>query len=241
MNELQIFNNPEFGDIRCIEVNGEPWMVGKDVAAALGYSNPQKAIRDHVDAEDKTVNDSFTVNGTQVILINESGLYSLVLSSKLPGARKFRRWVTDEVIPSIRKHGAYITPDTLEKMIASPEFGIKLLTALKEEREKRLALEAKVEADASKVAFANAVEETPAAVTVEKFAKATYTTFGLGRNKMFRRLRAEGFLTDQNIPAQRYIDLGWFDVCEVMKYGKPYFVTLITGVGQQKLFAALAG
>lgn len=107
MNELMIFENPEFGRVRSVEIDGEPWLVGKDVAQALGYTNPQKAIRDHVDTEDTTVNESFTVNGTQGTLINESGLYSLVLSSKLPGAKQFRRWVTSEVLPAIRKKGGY--------------------------------------------------------------------------------------------------------------------------------------
>lgn len=107
-NAMQVFENPEFGQIRTVEINGEPWFVGKDVANALGYSNPQKAIRDHVDEEDKTVNESFTVNGTKVILLNESGLYSLILSSKLPTAKEFKHWVTSEVLPSIRKNGGYI-------------------------------------------------------------------------------------------------------------------------------------
>lgn len=108
MNEMQIFSNPDFGKIRIVDVNGEPWLVGKDVAMVLGYSNPQKAIRDHVDGEDCTVNELFTVNGTQGTLINESGLYSLVLSSKLPTAKRFRRWVTSEVLPSIRRSGSYV-------------------------------------------------------------------------------------------------------------------------------------
>ena len=141
MNDLMIFNNPEFGEIRTVGLDGEPLLVGKDVALALGYTNPQKAIRDHVDDEDKTVNETFSVNGTPIVLINESGLYSLVLSSKLPGAKKFKRWVTSEVLPSIRKHGAYMTSDTIDKMINSPEFGIKLLTALRDEQDKRKALE----------------------------------------------------------------------------------------------------
>lgn len=100
MNELKIFNNPEFGEIRTIDINGEPWMVGKDVAAALGYQNPSKALADHVDQEDKLNNESLSSLGQRGgWLINESGLYSLVLSSKLPGAKKFRRWVTAEVLP----------------------------------------------------------------------------------------------------------------------------------------------
>ena len=108
MNELKVFNNPEFGKGRTVEINGEPWLVGKDVAAALGYENPQRAIRDHVDEEDKGVTEMVTPGGKQSVpIINESGLYSLVLSSKLPGAKKFRRWVTSEVLPSIRKTGHY--------------------------------------------------------------------------------------------------------------------------------------
>ena len=108
MNELKVFNNPEFGKVRTVEINGEPWLVGKDVAAALGYQNPQRAIRDHVDEEDKGVTEMVTPGGKQSVpIINESGLYSLVLSSKLPGATKFRRWVTSEVLPSIRKTGHY--------------------------------------------------------------------------------------------------------------------------------------
>lgn len=107
MNDLQIFSNPEFGQVRTVEIDGQPWLVGKDVAVALGYKNPQKALHDHVDAEDVTVNDLFTVNGTPAALINESGLYSLILSSKMPKAKAFKHWVTGEVLPAIRKNGAY--------------------------------------------------------------------------------------------------------------------------------------
>lgn len=107
MNELKIFKNPEFGQIRMMIIDEEHYFVGKDVAEILGYTNPQKAIRDHVDEEDKTLNESFTVNGTKGVLINESGLYSLILSSKLPTAKQFKRWVTSEVLPTIRKQGYY--------------------------------------------------------------------------------------------------------------------------------------
>ncbi|WP_337567495.1 phage antirepressor [Mitsuokella jalaludinii] len=107
-SELQIFNNPEFGEVRTVNIGGEPWLVGKDVSVALGYANPQRAIRDHVDDEDKGVTEMVTPGGTQKVpIINESGLYSLVLSSKLPTAKKFKRWVTSEVLPAIRKTGGY--------------------------------------------------------------------------------------------------------------------------------------
>lgn len=139
MNDLMIFQSPEFGQVRTVEVDGEPWLVGKDVAQALGYSNPQKAIRDHVDEEDRTVNESFTVNGTPISLINESGLYSLVLSSKLPGAKKFRRWVTSEVLPSIRKTGGYAIPQdypsALRALAAAEEQRMAL--AAENERQKQ--------------------------------------------------------------------------------------------------------
>ena len=136
MNDLQIFNHPDFGEVRTVTIDDEPWFVGKDVALVLGYQNPQKALRDHVDDDEKTVNDSFTVNGTQAVLINESGLYSLVLSSKLPGAKEFKRWVTSEILPSIRKHGAYMTPETLQAAILNPDTMIQLCQQLKNAQEK---------------------------------------------------------------------------------------------------------
>ena len=146
MNGLVIFNNPEFGEIRTVEVNGEPWFVGKDVATALGYGEGKSlanAVANHVDKEDKGVTELMTPGGNQkMVIINESGLYSLVLSSKLPGAKRFKRWITSEVIPSIRKHGAYLTPETLEAAILNPDTMIRLCTALKEEQDKRKALEA---------------------------------------------------------------------------------------------------
>lgn len=150
-NQVRLFENIEFGSIRTVEVNGEPYFVGKDVATILAYTNPQKAIRDHVDDEDKTVNELFTVNGTQGILINESGLYSLILGSKLPNAKKFKRWVTSEVLPSIRKHGMYAT----DELLANPDFAIKVFQELKAEREKCLQLQNTIEEQRPKVDLAD--------------------------------------------------------------------------------------
>lgn len=113
MNDLTVFHNDKLGSVRAMNQDGEAWFVGKDVAVSLGYTNPQKALRDHVDSEDKTVNGSFTVNGTSPILINESGLYSLVFSSKLPSAQAFKRWITHDVIPAIRKTGTYSVKPTI--------------------------------------------------------------------------------------------------------------------------------
>ena len=138
MNELQVFNNPEFGEIRTIEIDGEPWFVGKDVALALGYEKPTDAVRKRIDDEDRGVSKIETPSGTQeMAVINESGLYSLVLSSKLSSAKKFKRWITHEVIPSIRRHGAYMTPQTLEQALLSPDFLMQLAQRLKEEQQAR--------------------------------------------------------------------------------------------------------
>lgn len=143
MNTPQIFNFEQH-EVRTVTIHDEPFFVGKDIADILGYSNPQKAIRDHVDLEDKTQNDSFTVNGTAVVLINESGLYSLILKSKLTKAKKFKRWVTSEVLPAIRKHGGYLTPEKVEEALLNPDTIIQLATKLKEERTGRLIAEQKI-------------------------------------------------------------------------------------------------
>ena len=138
MNELKIFENSEFGKVRTVLVDGEPYFVGKDVAEVLGYSNTQKAIRDHVDRFDK-LTERIVLSGQnrEVILINESGLYSLILSSKMPRAREFKHWVTSEILPSIRRHGLY----AVDEVLADPDMLINALTALKEERAKTKVLE----------------------------------------------------------------------------------------------------
>ena len=138
MDNLQIFSNPEFGKIRTVEENGEVWFVGKDVAEILGYTNPSKALTDHVDEEDKLNNESLSSLGQRGgWLINESGLYSLVLSSKLPTAKKFKRWVTSDVLPTLRKHGLYAA----DELLNNPDLMIQAMEALKEERAKNKALE----------------------------------------------------------------------------------------------------
>lgn len=136
--KLKIFESEKFGKLRTVILDNDVWFVGKDVATALGYSNPSNAVVNHVDVEDKTTYLN-QVSGsnykTKTTVINESGLYSLVLSSKLPTAKEFKRWITKYVIPSIRKYGMYATMDTIDKMLANPDSAIKMLTALKEERE----------------------------------------------------------------------------------------------------------
>lgn len=151
MSELQIFQNAEFGSVRTAAIDGEPFFVGKDVAEILGYSNTRKALTDHVDDEDKldgvTIRDSIGREQSPVF-INESGLYSLILRSQLPAAKRFKRWVTSEVLPAIRRHGMYAT----EELIANPDLAIAAFQALKAEREKRLALEEAVAVQAQQIA-----------------------------------------------------------------------------------------
>ena len=149
MSELQVFQNAEFGSVRTTTVNGEVMFVAKDIATILGYSNPRDAINNHVDDEDKGVAKCDTLGGVQdLTIINESGLYSLILSSKMPNARKFKRWVTAEVLPAIRRHGMYAT----EELIANPDLAIAAFQALKAEREKRIALEEAVAVQAQQIA-----------------------------------------------------------------------------------------
>ena len=140
MNELQNFNFSG-QNVRIITINDEPWFVGKDVADILGYSNSRKALSDHVDDEDKGVTKSDTLGGSQnITIINESGLYSLILKSKKPEAKQFKRWVTSEVLPTIRKHGAYMTDSKLEEALLNPDTLINLATQLKQEREEKAQL-----------------------------------------------------------------------------------------------------
>lgn len=139
---IKIFNNAEFGEIRVMLIDDDPWFVGKDIAVALGYNNPQKAIRDHVDEQDIGVNEMDTPGGKQpIIIINESGLYSLIFSSKLESAQRFKHWVTHDVLPSIRKHGMYMTENLLETAITNPDFVIGLIQNMKAEKEKSAALQ----------------------------------------------------------------------------------------------------
>ena len=185
MNDLTVFENPEFGAIRTVELDGEPWLVGKDVAEALGYTNPQKAVRDHVDEEDRTVNDSFTVNGTPITLINESGLYSLVLSSKLPTARKFRRGVTSEVLPSIRRTGGYNLPKDYPSA----------LRALADTEEKRLALLAENEAQRQVIADFEPVRQYVDTILHSKGSLATSqiaADYGISARALNRILHEDG-------------------------------------------------
>lgn len=245
MNGLQIFENPEFGKIRTLEMDGTPWLVGRDVAQVLGYAKPQNAIATHVDEEDKKVAPiQGTLGGTQeMTIINESGLYSLVLSSKLPTARKFKRWVTSEVLPTVRKHGAYMTPEKLEEVLLKPDTIIKLAQNLKEEQEKRRALEAKVEQDRPKVVFADAVETAHTSILVGELAKLLKQNgVDMGAKRLFQWMRENRYLikrkgTDYNMPTQYSMERGLMEIKERTVSDPTGIIRItktpkITGIGQ---------
>lgn len=244
MNELEIFKNEEFGEIRTVVIENEPWFVGKDIAFVLGYSNSRKAIIDHVDDEDKGVTKCDTLGGSQdLTVINESGLYSLILSSKLPTAKKFKHWVTSEVLPTIRKHGAYATAETIESIISNPDNGIKLLQALKAEQDKNKALEVENTELKPKALFADAVAGSNTSILIRELAKIIKGKgVNIGEHKLFGWLREHGYLIrkygcDYNTPTQKSMELG---VMELKKtaVNKPdgtvitRTTPLITGKGQ---------
>lgn len=246
--DLKVFENPEFGAVRAVDVDGEPWFVGKDVAEALGYSDTKSAVSDHVDQEDRKIiqrwqNAAFEIPTRGLTIINESGLYSLVLTSKLPGAKKFKRWVTAEVLPSIRRHGIYATDQVLEEIISDPDTGIRLLQQLKEERRKVRELETKAEEDRPKVLFADSVSASDTTILVGDLAKLLRQNgFAIGQNRLFELLRKEGFLikdgSRKNMPTQRAMEMGLFRVKERAISNpdgtvRTTLTTLVTGKGQQ--------
>lgn len=233
MNKMQIFKNDSFGAIRTLEISDEPWFVGKDVAEVLGYSNPNEAVQEHVDEEDKLNSKtllSFELDLGQRggWLINESGLYSLILSSKLPTAKAFKRWVTSEVLPAIRKHGLYAT----EELIANPDLAIEAFKALKEERETRKALEAENKQMQPLALFARSVSASRTSILIGELAKLIKQNgVNIGQKRLFDWLRDNGFLmksgSSKNMPTQRSMEQGLFEIKE-SSYINSEGVTVVT-------------
>lgn len=207
MNTPQIFNFEQH-EVRTMTIDDEPFFVGKDIADILGYSNPQKAIRDHVDLEDKTQNDSFTVNGTAVVLINESGLYSLILKSKLTNAKKFKRWVTSEVLPAIRKHGGYLTPEKVEEALLNPDTIIQLATQLKEERTGRLIAEQKIAEYEPKISYLDSILSSTDSVTISQIA-ADYGMSPQQMNKLLHKLGIQKKVGNQWLLCKKHMNQGY--------------------------------
>ncbi len=242
MNALKIYKNAEFGQIRTVEINGEPWFVGKDVAEALGYVKPLNAIAAHVDEDDSLKQGLIDSLGRtqETIIINESGLYSLILGSSLDSAKKFKKWITSEVIPSIRKTGSYNLPqtyaDALRELANKAEEAerLKLVNNKLEEQNLRMR---------PKEIFADAVAASKTSILVGELAKLiTQNGVQIGQNRMFKWLRENGYLmssgTSCNMPMQRYVEQGLFEIKESNIQNADGSVritrtTKVTGKGQQ--------
>ena len=241
MNELQVFNNQEFGSVRTLVINNEPWFIGKDVAEALGYKNTKDALAKHVDSEDKEILKSQNatlenIPNRGVTVVNESGLYSLVLSSKLPSAKKFKRWVTSEVLPALRKTGQYQV-----KELSGQELMAK---ALIEAQSVLAAKDKQIEEMKPKALFADAVATSHTSILVGELAKILKQNgIEMGQKRLFAWLREKGYLikrqgTDYNMPTQKAMELGLFEIKEGSYVnGSGVNITTktpkITGKGQQ--------
>ncbi|KGG81092.1 antirepressor [Caloranaerobacter azorensis H53214] len=238
MNELQVFTNEQFGKVRTLMINKEPYFVGNDIAKILDYKEPHKAIVRHVDEEDRMKHPIPTNGGIQETwIINESGLYSLILSSKLPTAKKFKRWVTSEVLPSIRKHGMYAT----EELLNNPDLAIRVFQELKKEREEKAKLQKQIQEDKPYTNFGKAISNSEDGILIGEYAKLLKNDgIIIGQNRLFKWLRDNGYLIKsgrrKNEPVQRYLEMGLFEVKEVVVHtstgDKIRTTTLITGKGQ---------
>lgn len=241
-NSLQIFENPEFGTIRTINLNGVPHFVGKDVTNALGYKDSVNALKSHVDPEDKKIVDLNRVANqhpitdavysggwikNEVTVINESGLYSLILSSNLPNAKKFKRWITSEVLPVIRKYGVYATEDFAKQAIANPQWAIDILSALQTERDKNAVLTQQVAELQPKVDYCDLVLNCKDLINTGKIAK-DYGLSARSFNKLLHGLGVQYKQGDIWLLYQKYAKLGWTQT-------KTYCVPDIDGNGVSKI------
>ena len=215
-NELMVFQNQEFGEVRSMMIDSDIWFLGKDVASILEYSNTAKAIRDHVDDEDK-LTERIVLSGQnrEAIFINESGLYSLILSSKLPNAKKFKKWVTGEVLPSIRKHGAYLTPDKVEEVLLNPDTIIKIAQNLKEEQEKRKQLEIENNELKPKANYCEQVLQSENAVVTTQIAK-DYGMSPQALNSILHELGVQYKIDGQWLLYSKYQDKGYTKSCTII-------------------------
>ena len=223
MNNLKVFNF-ESNEVRTLLIDNEPWFIGKEVTEILGYSNTRDAINKHVDEEDKTVilksqNATLEIPNRGLTIVNESGLYSLILSSKLPSAKRFKKFVTSEVLPSLRKHGMYATEETIDKILSNPDFGIRLLSELKEEREKTKILKNENEQLKPKALFADTVSASDTSILIGQLAKLLKQNGNdIGQNRLFKILRKDGYLgksgENYNLPTQKSMNLKVMEIKE---------------------------
>ena len=236
MNELKVFNSEEFGDVRTVTINGDPWFVGKDVAAALGFTNPRDAISTHVFDEDKGVESIDTLGGKQkMTVINESGLYALVFGSRLKSAQRFKHWVTSEVLPAIRRTGGYQMP--------APQGKELLALAVLEAQKTIEAQNTEIERMKPKAIFADAVSASTSSILIGDLAKLLRQNgVDTGQKRLFEQLRNEGYLmktgSSRNMPKQKYVANGFFQIKETVISNPDGSVrmtktTKVTGKGQQ--------
>lgn len=216
MNDIQVFQNTQFGSVRTVTQGGEPWFVAADVCKALELSDVTMSLKRLDDDERSKFN---LGRQGETNCVNEPGLYSLVLGSRKPEAKAFKRWITHEVIPAIRKHGAYATPEMVEKMLGDPDVMIRTLTALKEEREKNAALLAKAEEDKPKVLFAESVSAAQTSILIGELAKLIKQNgVDIGQQRLFKWMRDNGYLmkngVSYNLPTQRSMEMGLFEIKE---------------------------
>ena len=245
MNEIKVFEHEAFGEIRTVTIDGEPWFVGKDVAAALGYADTFGALKKHVDLEDRQncQNDSFE-SPRGLTIINESGLYGLIFNSKLPGAKKFKRWVTSEVLPTIRRTGGYIADDEQFLRFYAPTADEPTMAFIRAQMEIARGLCRKIDADKPLVEFANSVMGSKNAIDMNSMAKlAANEGIPIGQKRLFAWLRKRRILLANNLPYQEYIDRGYFCVREKVFQlpdgCKTYRQTLVTGKGQEFIIRRL--
>lgn len=241
MQQLFNFNGQQ---VRTVTINDEPYFVGKDVATILGYKSPSVAISKNVPDKYKGVTEMETPGGKQkLVIISEAGLYKLAFKSHAPQAERFTDWIASEVLPAIRKHGAYMTPQTIEKALLNPDTIINLATQLKREQEQRKQLQAENEQMKPKALFADAVSTSNSSILIGQLAKILRQNgVNIGQNRLFAWMRKNGYLgtrgSNRNVPTQRSMELGLFKTKEtVINHSDGHttvnITTKVTGKGQQ--------
>lgn len=240
MNEIKVFENAQLGAVRTVMVDGEPWFVAADVCKALDVQNITQALQ-RLDSDERAMLNIGRQGETNIV--NEYGLYSLVLGSRKPEAAAFKRWITHDVIPDIRRYGLYATPETVEAMLGDPDTMIAVLTEYKRERAERIRLTEQAKKDAPKVLFADSVAASDTTILIGELAKVLKQNgFDAGQNRLFRTLRGEGYLIqragcDYNMPTQKSMELGLFTIKETAITHADGHVTVsktpkVTGKGQ---------
>lgn len=215
-NDLKTFTNDQFGSLRTVTIDNEPWFVAADVCKALEIGNSRQALT-RLDDDEKGVISTDTPGGKQeMATVSEPGLYSLVLGSRKPEARQFKRWITHDVIPAIRSHGGYLTPELTEQVLSDPDTIIRLATDLKKERSARIQAEQRIALDAPKVLFADAVSSSQDDIPISELAKfLKQNGVDTGRNRLFDTLRADGYIQKFSTePTQKAMELGLFRIVE---------------------------